>query len=72
MDIETIFEDKRPILKIFWPDESQLTVGSGGVEKIVPYQETGEYTYITWFAVYKNGAIFQRCNSNHLSAVCYE
>jgi len=67
----TIFKDSRPITKIFWPDESQLTVGQNGVEKIEPYQEKGALDYTTWLAVYRNGMIDQRINTVYLDCIVY-
>ena len=69
--METIYKDKRQIKKIYWPDESQLTVGENGVEKIIPYKEQGSMEYVTWLAIYRNGAIDQRVNTTYLDCVVY-
>lgn len=64
-EIKTIAEDTREIEAIYWDDESdsQFNVGRFGVEKIVAYAETGEYSFVPFLAIYKEGEIWQRVSA---------
>jgi hypothetical protein len=69
--MEIMMNDNRPIKKIWWPDESYMEVGHGGIEKIVAYPEGGDMGYVTWFAVYRDGNLDQRLNSAHIQSIQY-
>lgn len=71
LHIETIFEDTRPIKSLYWPDDQNVTVGKGGVEQIIPYQEMGQMAGVTWFVVYEKGAITYRINAAHIDTILY-
>jgi hypothetical protein len=51
--MKTIMEDSRPIsgLCILDPHGSGWFVGRGDITSIVPYEESGQMSYIVWFAV---------------------
>lgn len=70
-EIKTIPKDDRPIKCIFFEDDGSYTVGSNGVQEIVPYSESGEYSLITWFAVFRGGILELRINSRFVCGIEY-
>lgn len=62
MTILTIAEDKRPIAGLSNDNAGAdvAWVGQNGVTEIVPYQESGEYAKVAFFAVKKGDFIFRR------------
>lgn len=72
--MKTIFEDERPIRSVFWPtpDGANITVGSNGIEKIVPYYESGQMGDVVWLAVYIEGQVSQRINIAHIDLITHE
>lgn len=68
-DIKRIHQDERPIVQIHKAGDYQTSdfkVGEWGVTKIVPYQESAEYTLLTFLAVYKGEEIFARLPATDL------
>jgi hypothetical protein len=63
--VPTIIEDDREIKTIF-KDWFLIKVGENGVTKIVPYQESGQMSMVTWFAVYKGDFLQTRIDSTGL------
>ncbi len=47
------------------------TVGSNGVTKIEAYDETGEMSYVPWFAIYVGEEIVWRVNGKYVVEVGY-
>jgi hypothetical protein len=72
--MKTIINDEREINKIFWPgpEAGWFTVGENDIEKIVPYHENGEQAFVVWFAIYKNGVIWQRYNGKFVDGIEYK
>ncbi len=67
-DNDRFFEGEH-VKVLIWPDESIIKVGVDGVEKITVVMENGQMSSVTWFAVWKNGKIVQKCNSAHIDTV---
>ena len=70
MEIKTIFEDEREISAIHKSDDYQTNdyaVGKGGVTKIIPYREKGEYDYLTFLAIFRGEDIAVRLPANGLA-----
>ena len=53
-DIPDILSDKRTIIRItsVFPGGGWREVGDYGITKIVPYEEHGWGSMVTWFAIY--------------------
>ncbi len=60
----TLIDDKREIQAIWWNDENGYKVNASitalHADKIIPYNENGEYCHIPWLAVYKDDQIICR------------
>ena len=72
--IKDIFDDKRPIKSMHFPETERLSyfVGSNGVTEIRPYLKNGEIAHVTWFAIIKDGVITSRVNGKFIEVVRYE
>ena len=57
--IPSILKDKRPIKRLYTNsnDDIRCTAGEYGITKIVPYEENGWGTPVTWLAVYRGETI---------------
>ena len=62
---------KNNYLKMGHSDGDCVVVGKNNVEKIYPYHENGQMSYVVWFAIYRDGEISQRVNSAHIDTVMY-
>lgn len=62
----------RDIKKIWFPDNSILFVGPGGIDAIVAYEEAGQCADVPWLAVYKLGRLIKRVNPTHVAIIEYE
>ncbi len=62
MKVKTISEDDRPIKSVHNCNEKVTlhVVGSNGITRIEPYLEAGEYSNITYLAIFKGGDICER------------
>lgn len=63
--------DNREIQSISFPDESNINIKQGEVDRITAYQENGNMAPVIWFAIYRNGAIDQRINAVYVESVNY-
>ena len=70
--MERICEDNSTIKALWFPDESNFSIGVNGVEKITAYQETGDMAYVTWFTISSQGQIISRVNAAHVQTIQYE
>ena len=73
--MDRTIEDKREIRALYLGDneETCFRLKYGGCTKIVPYEERGEMSNVTWFAVYNNiNEIISRINGRFVSSVHYE
>ena len=57
--MEQIMEDKRKIRAIAY-EYTSFDVGTDGVTKIEPYQESGQMSMVTWFAIWKGEFLYAR------------
>lgn len=60
--METIIEDQREIMELFFDDEEGgcFRVGQNFVTAIKAYGEPAEYCHVPWLAVYRGEEIWQR------------
>lgn len=57
-------------VKGFWfPDDSNICVGSNGVEKITVVTEPGQMARVPWLAVWRNGKVDSKHNMAHIASV---
>jgi hypothetical protein len=68
---QKMINDQRPIKALYYLDDSSFTVGVSGIEKIEPYEENGEQAPVTWFEIWRNGAVSERVNAKYVSVVQY-
>lgn len=64
-----IAEDTREIVQIHATGDHQTsnyTVGQDGVTKIIPYSEYGEFSMLTFMAIYKGEEIAARLGAGNL------
>lgn len=72
MTIKTIAEDDREIALIHKAGDYQTDdyrVGSRGVTKIAPYEESGEYSMLTFMAVFQGNHLIARVPAANLHVV---
>lgn len=67
----TAIEDDRPISAIY-KESWYSRVGVDGVTKIIPYEEHGQMSWVTWFAIYKGDFLYQRIDGCGLLIVYKE
>jgi hypothetical protein len=75
--LNSIIEDKRPIVSIGLADEYVSVNGYADVgitqiiDNIVPYYENGEMAGVIWFAIYSEGDIVRRVNGKFVESIYY-
>lgn len=68
--IQTIFEDTRPIKSIH--SEHQGYFVGGEISSIDAYHENGEMAAVLWYAIYDNaGNIIERVNGKFVVSIAY-
>lgn len=66
-----IYSDTRDIREIVLANGKRIfTAGYNNIQ-IIPYQETGEMAYVTWFAIYDGDDIVMRVNVSHVAHIEY-
>lgn len=71
MSIET-FEEGQEVQGVLLDSESQIAVGSNGVEKIIVVMEYAQMGGVPWLAVYKNGKLSSKWNVAKIDGVWYD
>jgi len=66
---DNIFKAGQEIEAIYWPNNSSITLGKNGVEKITVVMENGQMAEVTWFAVWRNGVIADKHNASYVEGV---
>jgi hypothetical protein len=69
--IQKIINDERLIKSLELVGDLFCTVGKYDVTKIEPYEENGEMSYITWFAIWNENEIMSKINSKYVISVNY-
>lgn len=62
------FEEGQEVKSVYW-SEGELIVGQYDITKIVVVMENGQMTGVPWFAVFKNGELYQKVNGALLEGV---
>ena len=69
--MENQFEEGQEVKSIYWDDNSNITVGMNGVDKITVVLENGEFCHLPWFAVWVYGKIISKHNASKVSSVIF-
>lgn len=71
MFMQSVVDDHREIVEIWYEPDGVMTVGSIGITKIQAYREYGQLGFVAWFAVFKGDVVWQRINGAFLAGVKY-